>query len=95
MYLTTCDKCKDEYIRSGVDIEPGFRVHKNDIKTKTTTVVPQDILMKSVYVPFPLLDMSKFMSLNKSTWEVHQNLKKCLGIDKDTSEVNYSQLLMR
>ena len=34
IYLTTCGKCKDEYIRSAVDFNIRFRVHKGDIKTK-------------------------------------------------------------
>ena len=34
IYLITCDKCKDEYIGSGVDCKPRFRVHKSYIKTK-------------------------------------------------------------
>ena len=34
IYLTTCDKCKDEYIGSAVDFRPCIRVHNSDIKTK-------------------------------------------------------------
>ena len=45
-YLIPCDKCKDEYIGSGEDFKPRFRVHKSDIKQKRSVVVPPDILMK-------------------------------------------------
>ena len=38
IYLITCDKCKDEYIGSAVDFKHRFRVHKNDLKTKTECV---------------------------------------------------------
>ena len=34
IYLITCDKCKDEYIRSAVDFKSRFRGHKSDIKRK-------------------------------------------------------------
>ena len=34
IYLTICDKCKDEYIGSAVDFKTRYRVHKSDIKTK-------------------------------------------------------------
>ena len=94
IYFITCDKCKDEYIGSAVDFKPCFRVHKSDINKKRNAVVPLDILMKSVYVPLLLLDLSKFKSLNRFTRKNHQKLKKCFGIEKDTSKVSYSQLPM-
>ena len=60
-----CDKCNDKYIGSAVDFKPRFMVHKSDVKTKKE---PLDILMKSAYVSLLLLDMSKFKSLNRFTW---------------------------
>ena len=38
IYLTTCDKCKDEYIGSAVVFKPCFRVHKSDKKAKRETL---------------------------------------------------------
>ena len=50
--------------------------------------------MKSAYIRLLLLDMSKFKSVNRFTWNTHKKLKKCFGIEKDIGKISYSRLLM-
>ena len=55
--MFNCDKCKDEQVDSAVYFKIRFRVL--DINTKKDCCGTSR-LMKSAYVPLPLLDMSKF-----------------------------------
>ena len=33
IYIISCKKCKDQYVRSAINFKNRFRVHKSDIKT--------------------------------------------------------------
>ena len=95
IYLTTCGKCKDEYIGSAVYFKPCFKVQKSDTKAKKKRGGTSRHFQEKCLVPFLLLHTSKLKSLCRLTLKTYQKLNKSFVIKQNNDKANYLQYLQQ